>query len=77
MDLTRNIITMGLTLKPNTVYRTVWTVDGKEVLNTLATTPTDEDPMTFFKLWAETSQMLLDVPHVDIQIFKVADDTTN
>lgn len=77
MDLTRNIITMGLTLKPNTVYRTVWTVDGKEVLNTLATTPTDEDSMTFFRLWAETSQMLFDVPHVDIQIFEVADDTTN
>ena len=77
MDLTRNIITMGLTLKPNTVYRTVWTIGGKEVYNTLVTTPTDEDPMTFFKTWVEMSQMLFDLPHVDIQIFEVADDTIN
>lgn len=75
MDLTRNIITMGLTLKPNTVYRTVWTVDGKEVHNTLATTPADEDPMEFLRLWAETAQYMFDILHVDIQVFEVTDDT--
>lgn len=50
MDLTRNIITMGLKQKPNTVYRTVWTVEGKEVHNALVTTPDGEDPMEFLRL---------------------------
>lgn len=77
MDLTRNIITMGLKLKPNTVYRTVWTVEGREVHNTLVTTPDGEDSMEFLRLWAETAQYMFDIPHVDIQVFEVADDTRN
>lgn len=77
MDLTRNIITMGLKLKPNTVYRSVWTVEGKEVSNDLVTTPKDEDPMKFFQLWADTLQYMFDIQHIDIQIFEVADDTRN
>lgn len=75
MDLTRNIITMGLILKPNAVYRTVWTVGGKEVYNTLATTPADADPMEFLQKWADTAQYAFDIPHIDIQVFEVADDT--
>lgn len=77
MDITRNIITMGLTLKPNTVYRTVWMVEGKEVYNALATTPADEDPTKFLQLWAEVAQHMFGIPHVDIQVFEVANDTRN
>ena len=77
MDLTRNIITMGLVLKPNTVYRTVWSVDGKEVYNDIATTPADADPWEFFNKWADTAQYAFDMPHVDIQVFEVVDDTRN
>lgn len=77
MDITRNIITMGLKLKPNTVYRTVWTVEGKEVYNALVTTPKDEDPMKFFQLWADIMQYMFDIPRIDIQVFEVTDDTRN
>lgn len=75
MVLTRNIITMGVALKPNTVYNTVWTVDGAVVHQALATTPADGDPKQFFDRWAETAQLLFDVPHVDITIFEVSNDT--
>lgn len=75
MDMTRNIITMGLTLQPNTVYRTIWYVDGKEVYNSLATTPGHEDPDDFLQKWADTVQHLFDIQHVDIQVFEVVNDT--
>ena len=52
-------------------------VDGKEVHNTLATTPDNEDPMKFLQLWAEVAQHMFGIPHVDIQVFEVADDTRN
>ena len=75
MVLTRNVITMGVTLKPNTIYNTVWMVDGSVVYQALATTPVDGDPKQFFDRWAETAQLLFDVPHVDITIIEVSNDT--